>query len=124
VFVRYAFEHGTSKCNEILQGIPFRPGEGRRILFDPKFPSEGGFAPSYSWIYYSKYLFQRICPYYCLFNNLGTKIYKNLRFLPLGTRHFRIIKKTNRTYEMKCNCMNGSIRRIKKVKSEMDFHCS
>jgi len=42
LFVRYAFEHGTSKCNEILQGIPFRPGEGRRILFHPKFPSEGG----------------------------------------------------------------------------------
>ena len=29
LFVRYAFGHGTSKCNEILQGIPFRPEEGR-----------------------------------------------------------------------------------------------
>src|SRR6478672_4576021 len=27
--VRYAFGHGTTKCNEIWQGIPFRPEEGR-----------------------------------------------------------------------------------------------
>ena len=29
LFARYAFGHGTTKCNEIWQGIPFRPEEGR-----------------------------------------------------------------------------------------------
>jgi hypothetical protein len=125
LFVRYAFEHGTSKCNEILQGIPFRPGEGRRIIFDPKFPSQGGLCPSYCWIYYSKCLFQRICAYDRFLNNSRTKVYKNLRFLPLGTRHFRILeKKTNRMYKMKKNRMNENIHRMKKVTSEMKFHCS
>ena len=29
MFVIYAFGHGTSKCNEILQEIPIHPGEGQ-----------------------------------------------------------------------------------------------
>ncbi len=29
VFVIDAFGHDTTKCNEIWQGIPFRPGEGQ-----------------------------------------------------------------------------------------------
>ena len=43
--VRYAFGHGTSKCNEILHGIPFRPEEGHRVVFDPKFSTQGVFGP-------------------------------------------------------------------------------
>ena len=42
LFVLYAFGHGTTKCNEILHTIPFRPEEGHRIVFDPKFLPEGG----------------------------------------------------------------------------------
>src|SRR5690349_7522867 len=55
-FVIYAFEHDTTKCNDILQGIPFRPEKGRRIVFNSKFPHQGGSASSYCWIYYSKCL--------------------------------------------------------------------
>ena len=65
LFVLYAFGHGTSKCNEILHRIPFRPGEGYRVVFDPKFSPQGGVYPSYSWIYYCKYLFQEICACDC-----------------------------------------------------------
>jgi hypothetical protein len=94
VFVIYAFGHDTSKCNETLQGILFRPGEGRKVVSNPKFSPQGGgvFAP-YCWIYYSKCLFQRICARDCFLNNSKTKEYKNLRFLPLGTRYFRIFEK-------------------------------
>ena len=42
MFVRYAFEHDTTKCNEILQIISFRLGEGRRVVFNPKFLLEVG----------------------------------------------------------------------------------
>jgi hypothetical protein len=81
-----------------------------------------GLCPSYCWIYYSKCLFQIICAYDCFLNNSRTKVYKNLRFLPLGTRHFRILeKKTNRMYKMKRNRMNENIHRMKKVTSEMEF---
>ena len=65
LFVLYAFGHGTTKCNEILHRIPFRPGEGYRVVFDPKFSPQGGVYPSYSWIYYCKYLFQEICACDC-----------------------------------------------------------
>jgi hypothetical protein len=34
--VRYAFRHRTSKCNQTLQGILFRPEEGQRLLFIKK----------------------------------------------------------------------------------------
>ena len=57
VFVIYAFGHGTTKCNETLQAIPFRPGEGRRVVFDPKFSPQGMFGPLLL-DYYSKCLFQ------------------------------------------------------------------
>jgi hypothetical protein len=41
--VIYAFGHGTSKYNKTLQGISFRPGKGRRVVFDRKYsPGEGG----------------------------------------------------------------------------------
>jgi len=40
--VLHAFGHGTTKCNEILHTIPIRPGEGHRIVFEPKFLLEGG----------------------------------------------------------------------------------
>jgi len=46
LFVLYAFGHGTSKCNEILHTIPFRPEEGHRIVFDPKLLPEGGVSPT------------------------------------------------------------------------------
>ncbi len=46
VFVIYAFGHGTTKCNEIWQGTPFRPTEGRSIVFNAKFShQEGGGLP-------------------------------------------------------------------------------
>ena len=45
LFVLYAFGHGTTKCNEILHRIPFRPGEGHRVVFDPKFSPQGGVYP-------------------------------------------------------------------------------
>ena len=48
--VIYAFGQSMTKCSEILQRIPFRPGEGHRIVFDPKFSPEGGVCPSYCWI--------------------------------------------------------------------------
>ena len=63
--VLYAFGHGTTKCNEILHTIPFRPGEGYRVVFDPKFSSQGGVYPPYSWICYCKYLFPEICTCDC-----------------------------------------------------------
>jgi len=46
LFVLHAFGHGTSKCNETLQGIPFGPGEGQ----DGVTPRMGGwvkFHPGY-----------------------------------------------------------------------------
>ena len=46
--ILYAFGHDTSKCNEILHRIPFRPGEGYRVVFDPKFSHQGGVYLSYS----------------------------------------------------------------------------
>ena len=42
LFVLHAFGHGTTKCNEILYTIPFRPEEGHRIVFDQKFLLERG----------------------------------------------------------------------------------
>jgi hypothetical protein len=42
--VIYAFGHDTTKCNEILDAISFRPEEGRRVVFNPKF-SHGGDLP-------------------------------------------------------------------------------
>ena len=44
LFVRYAFGQGTTKCNEILHTIPFRPEEGHRIVFDRKFLLQGVFS--------------------------------------------------------------------------------
>ncbi len=75
MFVIYAFGHGTTKCNEIWQGIPFRPAEGRRVVFNAKFSHQGGVCPSHCWIYYSKYFFKRVCARDCFLNNSRTKVY-------------------------------------------------
>ena len=77
---------------KILQGIPFRPGEGHRVVFDPKFSPEGGVYPLLLLYYYSKCLFQRVCACDCFLNNSRTKVDKNLRFLPLGIRDFKILE--------------------------------
>jgi hypothetical protein len=55
LFVIHAFGHDTTKCNEILQAIPFQPGEGRRVVFNPKFSSQGWLPLTYCWIYYNNY---------------------------------------------------------------------
>ncbi len=47
--VLYLLGHGTSKCNQTFQRIRFRPGEGHRVVFDPKFSPRGVFAPSHCW---------------------------------------------------------------------------
>ncbi len=91
--VLYSFGHGTSKCNEILYRTPFRPGEGYRVVFDPKFSPQGGVHPSYSWIYYCKYLFHEICACDCFSIVRERKYIKACVFLSLGSRNFMILKK-------------------------------
>ena len=62
--VLYALGHGTTKYNEILQEIPFRPEKGRQVVFDPKFSTQEVFGPLLL-DYYSKCLFQRVSAYDC-----------------------------------------------------------
>jgi hypothetical protein len=92
LFIIYAFGHDMTKCNEILQAIPFRPGEGRRVVFNPKFSPQGGVCPPpivrFTTI---NTIPESLCAWLFL-NSLKMKVYKNLRFLQLCIS-FRILKK-------------------------------
>ena len=103
LFVRYAFRHGTSKCNEIFQEISFRPGEGRRVVFDPKFTSQGGVCPPPLFNYYSKCLFRRICACDCFIVNYSRmQVNNNLNVFHWAQENFRILgyskKKSTRVF--------------------------
>ena len=62
--VLYAFRHGTTKWNEILQGIPFHAAKGNRAVFDPKF-STREYLGSCLLDSYSKCLFGGVWAYNC-----------------------------------------------------------
>ena len=92
VFVIYAFGHGMRECNQTLQGIPFRPGEGRRVVFDPKFSPHESVCPLPLLNYYRKCLFEGLCACDCFLNNSRTKVDKNCAFCHWAPEILRYLK--------------------------------
>ena len=88
--VLYAFGHGTTKCNEILQEILFRPEKGYRIVFDSKFSTQGDIWTPLCWITtVNAFSREPVCMIVFLKNSRTTRN-KDLRFSPLGTRDSRV----------------------------------
>ena len=84
MFALYAFGPCRSQCNQTLQGILFRPGEGQGILFDPKFWPPGCLG-TLLLEYHSRHSIKKVraCDYFL--NNSRTKEDKDLWFSPFDT---------------------------------------
>ncbi len=85
LFVLYAFGPCRSQCNQTFHRLLSRPGEGRGLLFDPKFWPPG-YLVTFMLERYSKCPVQKVHACDCFLNNSTTKGDKDMRFSALDTR--------------------------------------
>jgi hypothetical protein len=96
--ILYAFGPGRSRCNQTLHGILFRLGEGRGLLFYPKYWSPG-YLITQLLERYSEWPIEKVRAYDCFFNNSRTKGDKDMRFSPLDTRDCLFADQANLIYK-------------------------